>query len=59
MDYLEFILEQAIDGDGPLLTDHGPAATKEEQAIRRHGRRDSYRELVMIDTENYLEEINE
>lgn len=57
MDYLEFILEQAIDGDGPLLTDHGPAATKEEQALRRHGRRDSYRELVIIDTETYLEDI--
>lgn len=57
MDYLEFILEQAIDGDGPPLTDHGPAATEEEQASRRHGRRDSYRELVIIDTETYLEEI--
>lgn len=57
MDYTEYFMKQAIDGDGPDLTDHGPAATKEEQAIRRHGRRDAYRELVMIDTETYLEEI--
>lgn len=59
MDYTEYFMKQAIDGDGPLLTDHGPAATREEQAIRRHGRRDSYRAVVMIVTENYLEEINE
>lgn len=57
MDYLEYFMKQAIDGDGPLLTDHGPAATKEEQAIRRHGRRDAYREHVIIDTEQYLADI--
>lgn len=58
MDYTEYFMEQAIDGDGPLLTDHGPAATKREQAERRFARRDSYRAVVMIDTEQYLADID-
>lgn len=58
MDYLEFILEQAIDGDGPPLTDHGPAATNREQAERRFTRRDGYREFVMIDAEVYLADLD-
>lgn len=58
MDYTEYFLDQAIDGDGPLLTDHGPAATKREQAERRFTRRDGYRAIVMIETEQYLADID-
>ena len=57
MDYTEYFMKQAIDGDGPLLTDHGPAASKREQAERRFTRRDGYRAIVLIDTELYLEDI--
>ena len=57
MDYTEYFMEQAIDGDGPLLTDHGPATPDRGQAARRAARRDGYRAIVLIDTENYLEEI--
>lgn len=48
---------RAIDGDGPILTDHGPAASNREQAERRFTRRDGYRAIVLINTEYYLEEI--
>ena len=58
MDYLEYFMKQAIDGDGPLLTDHGPAASKREQAERRFTRRDGYREFVMIDAEVYLADLD-
>lgn len=57
MDYTEYFMKQAIDGDGPLLTDHGPATPTREQAERRFTRRDGYRAIVLINTETYLEEI--
>ena len=57
MDYLTYFMEQAIDGDGPLLTDHGPATPDRDQAERRFTRRDGYRAIVLIDTELYLEDI--
>lgn len=57
MDYTEYFMNQSIDGDGPILTDHEPATHTKEQATRRFGRRDAYRAVVMINTEEYLEDI--
>ena len=57
MDYTEYFMEQAIDGDGPLLTDHGPAASKREQAERRFTRRDNYRAVVVIDVGTYFDSL--
>lgn len=59
MDYMKYFLEQSLHGDGPSLTDHGPATPNEEQAKRRATRRDNYRAIVMIDTEVYLNEIDQ
>lgn len=59
MDYLDYFLEQSLSGDGPPLTDHGPAAPNEEQALRRATRRDNYRAIVTIDVEVYLNDIDQ
>ena len=59
MDYTEYFMEQAIDGDGPLLTDHGPAATNREQAERRFTRRDGYRAVVVIDVGTYFDSLQD
>ena len=59
MDYTEYFLEQAIHGDGPPLTDHGPATPDEEQARRRAARRDTYRAAMTIDTDVYLDSLTE
>lgn len=57
MDYLTYFMEQAIDADGPHLTDHGPATPDRDQAERRFTRRDNYRAIVTIHTEYYLADI--
>lgn len=57
MDYTTYVLEQALSGDGPSLTDHGPATPNKVQAERRIARRDGYRAILMIDTEIYLTEL--
>ena len=59
MDYTEYFLEQALHGDGPPLTDHGPTTPTKEQAKRRATRRDNYRAVVMIDVKMYLDELAE
>lgn len=59
MDYLTYFMEQAIDADGPLLTDHGPAASKREQAERRFTRRDGYRAVVVIDVGTYFDSLQD
>lgn len=59
MSFMEYFLEQALHGDGPDLTDHGPAAPDDEQALRRATRRDNYRAVVLIDTEVYLDGLAE
>lgn len=57
MDYTEYFMEQAIDGDGPLLTDHGPATPDRGQAARRAARRDNYRAVVVIDVGTYFDSL--